>query len=161
MAVKPVQNAELNDILDRAYRYAFALSHNREVAHDLVQDVCLAVSRRGGPWTLPYLIVALRNRYIDYQRQGQRVTVESLGTLTHDIASRDALPSSDPGLEAALRQLSPEARDLLYLSVVEGYTAAALADMTERPRGTILSILHRTKQKLRRLLTEREDLSAL
>ena len=38
------------------------------------------------------------------------------------------------------------------LAIVEGYTAHEIADMTQRPRGTILSLLHRTKEKLRNLL---------
>jgi RNA polymerase sigma-70 factor (ECF subfamily) len=40
----------------------------------------------------------------------------------------------------------------LYLAVVEGYTAEEIAELTSRPRGTILSLLHRTKAKLCDLL---------
>ena len=156
-----MQHVDLDEILDRAYQYALALTHDRNLAQDLVQDVCLAVSRRGGPWTVPYLLTALRNRYVDHYRRTQRVAMQALSPQELEVASHEPLPSNDPGIEAALRQLAPENRELLYLSVVEGYTAAALADMTGRPRGTILSILHRAKQKLRRLLTEREHPSAL
>ena len=40
-------------------------------------------------------------------------------------------------------------RELLYLAYVEGYTTQELADMTGRPRNTVLSQLHRARHKLR------------
>ena len=59
---------------------------------------------------------------------------------------------SGPALHRALGTLRPDERETLFLAVVEGYTAQEIADMTQRPRGTILSLLHRTKEKLRNLL---------
>lgn len=59
-------------------------------------------------------------------------------------------------LGGLLSHLRPEDRELLYLSAVEGHTAAELAEATGRPRGTILSQLFRAKKKLRRLATHSE-----
>lgn len=46
---------------------------------------------------------------------------------------------------------------MLFLTAVEGYTTAEIAQLTGRPRGTILSALHRAKKKLRQLLADDEE----
>ena len=40
----------IEELLQRAYRYALSLTGDRGSAEDLVGDACLALSRRGGPW---------------------------------------------------------------------------------------------------------------
>ena len=77
--------------------------------------------------------------------------------LDADSESLSESPDIDEAVDAqalhrALGTLRPDERETLFLAVVEGYTAQEIADMTQRPRGTILSLLHRTKEKLRNLL---------
>jgi len=55
-------------------------------------------------------------------------------------------------LHKALGRLRVEERETLFLAVVEGFSTQEIAAMTNRPRGTVLSMLHRTKSKLRKLL---------
>jgi DNA-directed RNA polymerase specialized sigma24 family protein len=55
-------------------------------------------------------------------------------------------------LERALGRLRLEERETLFLHAVVGHTAAELAALTGRPRGSVLSSLHRAKRKLRDLL---------
>jgi RNA polymerase sigma-70 factor (ECF subfamily) len=61
-------------------------------------------------------------------------------------------------LDRALGSLRTEERETLFLAVVEGYTAEEIAELTARPRGTILSLLYRTKAKLRNLLGKEQVL---
>ena len=44
---------------------------------------------------------------------------------------------------------------VIYLNCVEGYTAAEMAPMMDKPRSTILNLLSRAKNKL--ISRERED----
>ena len=53
-----------------------------------------------------------------------------------------------------LSQLRSEEREAIYLQVVQGYTAAEAAELMERPRGTVLSLIHRGKARLRMLLRD-------
>ena len=48
-------------------------------------------------------------------------------------------------------------RELIFRHVVENYTAAEIAEMTGKPRGTILSAVHRAKRKLQSFLPEGEE----
>ena len=145
---------ELDDLLQRGYRYALSLTHDNEAAQDILQSACLNICRRGGPWYIGYLITTIRHSHIDTLRQTQKLNVYPIDDMDLIGDIDIALTSIDPQLEAALGYLREDERELLYLSVVEGYPARELAELTERPRGTILSLIHRAKQKLRLLLTQ-------
>jgi RNA polymerase sigma-70 factor (ECF subfamily) len=51
---------------------------------------------------------------------------------------------------ALMAMLEPLERELLYCWAVEGYTAQEIADWTDSPRGTVLSRIHRLRQKILR-----------
>jgi len=57
-----------------------------------------------------------------------------------------------PQPSAALETLRPVERESLFLSAVEGYTAQKIADFTQQPRGTILSLIHRARKKVSSLV---------
>jgi RNA polymerase sigma-70 factor, ECF subfamily len=56
-------------------------------------------------------------------------------------------------LHEALGSLREDERETLFLAVVEGYTAEEIAQLSGRPRGTVLSMLFRAKGKLREKLS--------
>ena len=146
----------IEELLQAGFRYALSLTHERATAEDLLQDACLGVSRRGGPWRRAYLLKAIRNRWIDGFRRESKVQVEPLEGYHTPVAVDPEAPQSG-ALDRALGHLRDEERELIYLSVVESYTAEELAEMTGKPRGTILSSLHRAKEKLRNQMPGKEE----
>lgn len=144
----------LDQLLQNGYRYALALTHDVQLAEDLLQTACLKISRKGGPWEIRYLVTTLRNAHIDNLRRSRKLDFYPIDDedLVGDVDMM--LSSFDPELESALAQLQDDVRELLYLSAVEDYTVSELAELTQRPRGTILSLLHRTKKSLRALLSD-------
>ena len=147
VAAPPPAGAELDALLQRAYRYALSLTHDEDAARDLVQDASLSVARRGGPWHAGYLLTAVRNRFLDLRRRPAVFDTESEA----EASERDAAPQpfAAEALEAELGRLRDDEREVLFLHAVEGLTASEIGVLTERPRGTVLSLLHRTKKKLR------------
>ncbi|MEM1213103.1 MAG: RNA polymerase sigma factor [Planctomycetota bacterium] len=143
---------EFDELMQRGFRYALSLTHDRPAAEDLLQDACLRVSRRGGPWHAGYLLKAIRNGWIDSLRRGKLKT-EAIDAVAEDELIEPAVDyvPLEEMLEGLLGRVSARDRELLFLSAVEGYTAAEIGGLTGRPRGTILSALFRAKQKLRRL----------
>lgn len=151
----PVE-VELEDLLQRGYRYALSLTHDRHRAEELVQDACVSLLRSGGQWRVASLFTAIRHRLIDQLRR-KALTMQSLengmeGAL-ESYAARAPADEPDEELGQALSILRPDERELLFLSAVEEMSVAEIAELTQRPRGTILSLLHRAKHKVRQFLT--------
>lgn len=159
-ATRPDEEPDaLDELLQSAYRYALSLAHDPAAAEDLVQEACIAVLSTGASWGKPYLFTTIRNRFIDHYRRSQRVlfvTLDGGDDLADDHDRADGLPDvlQWGAIDRALGVLRVEERETLYLAIVEGYTAQEIADFTGRPRGTVLSLLHRTKRKLREILRQ-------
>jgi RNA polymerase sigma-70 factor (ECF subfamily) len=138
--------------LQSAYRSALALTHHAADAEDLAQEAWLNLCRRyGRVESSALLCTAVRNLFIDQCRRRKIVHFESL-----DQPEPPELPpgvEEEPGLkgdlEALLAILRPVEREAIFLHYYEGRTAEEIGQLTGRPRGTVLSLLHRAVAKLR------------
>lgn len=146
---------------NRGYRYALALTGDGPSAEDLLHDGWASALRARPEPSAGYLFRAIRSRWIDRWRRTQRVPFEAL-------RSEPEAPGRGPGVTASDRQrvqqvlatLKPDEREVIFLAAVEGYTATEIGELTERPRGTVLSLLHRARQRVRnQLLDHREVMS--
>lgn len=153
-------HADLVDLVQRGYRFAYSLTHNAARAEDLVQDAWLSVLRISGPWTRQYLFAAIRNRFVDECRRRQIVGFETLDELSEPSGAATGPSASDvwddaidaAGLEQALGALRSEERAVLFLAAVEGYTAREIAELLGCPRGSVLSLMHRARERAREYL---------
>lgn len=154
------RNAAVQHLLDSGYRYALALVVDENDAYDLVHDAWMKLYPRYGK--LPdkaLLFCTIRTLFIDVIRHRQRFEQVAFDEerMEEQYASGDMFSSAltpDKQLVAALSKLRIEERETLFLSVVEGYTADEIATLTRRQRGTVLSMLYRTKRKLKKTLSE-------
>ncbi len=163
-----VQN--LDDVMehvDALYNHARHLTGRDAEAEDLVQETCvraLAAARTFAGGNLKaWLFRILRNAFIDLHRK--RRNEQALGELdVVDGADEAALLRGDlelerlrgvvgSDIEAALAELSPEARAIILLDV-EGFTESEIATMLECPAGTVKSRLSRARVLLRRRLKD-------
>ena len=147
---------ELSILLKRGYRYALSLIHDESRAEDLLQDAWLSVVRAGGSFSFAYLRSAIRSRFIDGIRR-----IHLMPVLDENM--EDNSPDSDDGvhftadrmdIEKMLEVIRPEEREVLYLSLVEGYTAQEIGEITDKPRGTVLTLAYRGKAKMRQVLSD-------
>ena len=145
------------DLLQAGFRYALSLRPARHDAENLVQEAWYRLHRRFGRVAgKSLLFTAIRNIHLDRTRRDRLVLFEPLDDLRSapgenpDIAER-VLAARD--LEAPPAALRTEEREALFLDIVEGYTAAEVAGLTGRSRGTVLSLVHRAREKLRRALS--------
>lgn len=151
--MKAVTDSELLTI---GYRYAFALAANRQDAEDLLHDAWIRlVSRYGESPDKPLLFRTIKNLFIDKVRHNAVVSnyaSTQLDPQRNDDVALDRLINKEL-LEHHLEKLKSNEREVLFLSVVEGYTADEISGMTGLVRGTILSLLFRTKKKLRKSMS--------
>jgi len=147
--------AEMESLLDTGYRYALALTHDPNDAADLVQDAVVAILRAEAPRRPGYLVRTIRNRFIDSCRRSQIVVMQPLDEVDEGAALAaidEPLELGETDIGLALAQLRPQEREALYLTCVESYTTREVAEMTGRPRGTVLSLVHRARAKIRDFL---------
>ena len=154
----------LEELLHSGYRYALSLTHHKANAEDVLQDAWVAILQAGGPHNKPYLFRAIRSRFLNHHKRERLVPMVPVEDATVDWDTDDRLwdptppfAASEKMLETVLSTLRPLEREALFLAAVEGYTAQEIGDLTAQPRGTVLSLIHRARHKLRHLLGEADD----
>ncbi|MBX2885851.1 MAG: RNA polymerase sigma factor [Granulosicoccus sp.] len=148
------------ELLQSGYRYGWSLTSNRQDAEDLVHDAWIRLIRRYRE--VPgksLLFTTIRHLYIDQLRREKQVLKhqqESHMTMAIDSSAPEADYIHQDEVRVLLSRLRDVENEAIFLSLVEGYTAEEIASLTSSTRGSVLSLLHRSKQKLRRWLTDDE-----
>ena len=147
--------------MNELYRYCYSLTANEASAFDLLQDglerfLC-QVKRQSIDHPTAYIRRMLRNQFIDQVRHQRSFPQQSLDdTPEHtlgiglQVLENESIAAHD--LAAIWALLDPREREILYLWAQQGMTAAEIATQTDTPRNTVLSRIHRLRQKLRRRL---------
>ncbi|AKR49252.1 MULTISPECIES: sigma-70 family RNA polymerase sigma factor [Acetobacter] len=151
-------------ILPKLRVQALALTRNRSVAEDLVQDtVCNALAAQEsfvmGTNFAAWMHRILRNRFISDLRKKREVgniddTPQSLLSVSGRHEDRLALKE----LDAALARLPDDQREALVLGVLEGMSYQELADIAGCAVGTAKSRVFRARRQLEVWLMGEEDI---
>jgi RNA polymerase sigma-70 factor (ECF subfamily) len=148
--------------IDMLYRVARRLSRDPNRAEDLVQETYLRALRSRDGFKLedfgmkPWLLRILYNLHVSRsQREGkQPATVEDLESAGSDRRS-SSLPidsrsfeGMDEELVRAIDGLSEDYQQVLMLWAVEELSYKEISEALDIPIGTVMSRLHRLRQKL-------------
>jgi RNA polymerase sigma-70 factor, ECF subfamily len=141
--------------IPRLRRYARALTKNVQSADDLVQDCLERAWRKAHRWEpgtdlRAWLFTVMHNCYINGLRRKRPETEPMEHTEYPDPRPQ----SADAGLELrdleqGLARLSPEQREVLLLVCLEEMSYEQVAAATGVPIGTVMSRLHRARERLR------------
>ena len=157
--------------LDMLYRVARRLTRDPSAAEDLVQETYLRALRSYETFDLqefgirPWLLRIMHNLHISRaEREGRQPTAvedEKLEAARsgaaaptpppYDPASFDAM---DQNLVRAIQSLSSEYQVVLMLWAVEEFSYKEIAEAVDIPIGTVMSRLHRARQRLSEQLRE-------
>lgn len=146
--------------IPRLRRYARALTGDRTQADDLVQECLarawqkLALWRRGSDLRA-WLFTILHNLHVNEIRHRRsrpepQVLDETAFEVAHHASVDDGLRLRD--LEAALRQLPAEQRQVVLLVGLEDMSYEDTARTLGIPVGTVMSRLARGRERLRALM---------
>jgi len=144
--------------LPRLRRYARALTRNVQAADDLVQDCLERAWRNAHRWEAgtdlrAWLFTVMHNLHLNNLR---RKTPETEPMDHADYVDTNAQPPELAvnlrDLERGLAQLSPDQRQVLLLVCLEDMSYEQVARVTGVPIGTVMSRLHRARERLRRWL---------
>jgi RNA polymerase sigma-70 factor (ECF subfamily) len=152
--------------IDTLYRMARRLCGRAGGAEDLVQETYLRALSASGKFQLeefgirPWLLRIMHNLHITRmgrnQRQPQALDESQLDTAGFAAAAvefaagetADLFEGMDEQLAAALEELPPEYQQVMLLWAVEDLSYKEIAIVMDVPIGTVMSRLHRARQKL-------------
>lgn len=157
------------DELNQLYRYALSLSADEQMAYDLVQSGIerylkkisnSAVTINDPVEKTPALLkTIIRNCYFDLLRHQKvvpmvSIDVEDESSLETYIGLVDNDEMADllinqQEVQQLISDLSVQENELLYLWAVEEHTVEEISRIYAKPKGTILSKLHRLKKRIR------------
>lgn len=146
----------------QVWAYLARISGSSTLADDLLQESYLRFLTAAAPWRdgevacRRYLFRIATNLMRDHWRRPQATPLEDVPeailpsvTLGSDRIDSEAL------LGPALMQLKPRERQLLWLAYAEGYNHKEIAAITGLRATGIRLLLFRARQKLARLLRQR------
>jgi RNA polymerase sigma factor (sigma-70 family) len=144
-------------LIPRLRRYARALAGDRDAADDLVQDTLerawtkLHLYRRGTDLRA-WMFTVMHNVYVNQRRAARPAAPleDEMPELALPARETDTLVLRD--LDAAIRRLPPDQREVLLLVALEDMSYAEAAIALEIPIGTVMSRLARAREKLREML---------
>ena len=146
--------------IPRLRRYARALTGDRFLADDLVQDTLERALAKFFLWRTTgrlesWLLTIMHNVFINQLRtHANRPPETVLDEMTIEPAVRagqsDQLEVRD--LDRALSRLPPEQREVLLLVTLEEFSYEETARILALPIGTVMSRLSRARERMRLLL---------
>ncbi len=161
--------------LDQLYGAAMKMTRKPQDAQDLVQDTFMRAFAAFDRFTegtnlKAWLYRIMTNAYINTYRKRQREPylgavddledwqlggAESTTASSSRSAEAEAIDRTPSSVVTdALNALPEDFRIVVYLADVEGFSYQEIADIIERPIGTVMSRLHRGRARLRQSLGE-------
>lgn len=142
--------------LNQLYQYGYSLTLDSDDAYDLVQTGIekYLVKKINVKNKVAYIRRIMRNQFIDQQRRKKIIPFESLDdnnndkTLAIDTTSLEEIIISQNEIDCIWSMLTISEREIVYLWALQGFTAKQISDETGVPRGTILSKIHRLREKI-------------
>ncbi len=160
-----MESAEIVAHIPRLRRYARALAGDSHRADDLVQDTLERAMAKFHLWRRgsdlrAWLFTVMHNVFINQLKVRRELAL--------DEAVEDGLqsaPQSDPlelrDLDAALRQLPAEQREVLLLVGLEQLSYAEVSKVLSIPLGTVMSRLSRGRERLRAVISGAANVTSL
>lgn len=151
----------------RVQSYMMRQGADPATAEELAQETLLTVWRKAEHYkaekggALTWIFTIARNLRIDRLRKEfgwQELTNELADTLPSDETAPDDEASNrqrEKRVQAVLKELSPEQREVITLAYVEGLSHSEIAEQLSLPLGTVKSRMRLAYQKVR---TSLEDL---
>jgi RNA polymerase sigma-70 factor (ECF subfamily) len=151
-----MERAEIAAHIPRLRRYARALAGDSHRADDLVQDTLeRALTKfhlwRHGSDLRAWMFAIMHNVFINQLKARRELALDEAAE-----AALESAPQSDPlelrDLDAALRRLPVEQREVLLLVGLEQLSYAEASRALDVPVGTVMSRLSRGRERLRGLM---------
>jgi RNA polymerase sigma-70 factor (ECF subfamily) len=146
----------VDDCAGSLFRVAFRLTGNRTLASELVQETYLNAWKNISGLKDPermrsWLFAILRNQYSKLIRKESR-TAPASGQLDSIAVMSKTNDQTTDLVQEAIARLDENHKLPVLLVSMEGLSVDEASKLLDLPRGTVLSRLHRGRQKLKEIL---------
>jgi len=149
-----------DEYIEKIYRFIFLKVSSRETAEDLTSQVFLNFwqAREGVKDPRAFLYRIARNLVIDFYRQKEKsplLAEEMMAVLVDEKANTEykvVLAADVAQIKDALVKIKPEYSEAIILHYLEDLPISEVAQILERPEGTIRVMLHRGLEELREMV---------
>ena len=135
---------------------------NKNEVEDLMQDTYIKMlkninSYQKGRNFLAWLMQIAKNLAIDHYRQQSKTTVLDPQEQSY-VFDKEQPPSesSDLEIDEVLKILDPEEKEIVLLRIVSGNVFREIADIVDKPLGTVLWIYNKAIKKIRKEIGKEE-----
>ncbi len=149
----------------RLWHYAFQVTGSESAAWDVVQEAWFAIikglSKLQDAAAFPsWAFRILNNKCADWLRKQHiqsRLNKELIKQAENEPEQKQNNSEESESLRAAIAKLPPDARALLTLRYREGFDIGQIAVILGIEEGTVKSRLHRTLEKLRQVMGQKQN----
>jgi RNA polymerase sigma-70 factor, ECF subfamily len=150
---------QVSTVIPRLRRYARALTGDTLHADDLVQDTLERALTKRHLWRegsdlRAWMFTIMHNVFVNQVRARPADVTQTLDREAYDVAGRsspvDLLEVGD--IDAAIRRLPVEQREVLLLIALEQLSYVEVAQALSIPLGTVMSRLYRARERVRVML---------
>jgi RNA polymerase sigma-70 factor (ECF subfamily) len=142
--------------MQTAYYIALGFVHNQEDARDLSQDAFIRAFRKIKQFDpekrfFPWFYKLLKNLCLDHIKRRQRcheIPLDSVQVIKEEKEDRELKAVMWRGIE----ELPFEQREIIILRYFRQYSYEEIAEIMDKPLGTVMSSLFYAKKKLREIL---------
>lgn len=151
-------NTVVKDYSDNAYRFAYTLVKQKELAEDIVQDVLLKLWQEGDNINKDkikaWIFSSVYHKAIDELRKVRNfVEVEEIKEVTYNSYS----PLREE-LNKYLEQLPAVQKSVLLLKDEEGYKYEEICDMLSLSMEQVKVYLYRARKQMQQLIKDKGNL---
>jgi RNA polymerase sigma-70 factor (ECF subfamily) len=146
---------------DGIYRFCAMKVSNRELAHDLTQEVFMRYWQSMRKEAVvenerAFLYTLARNLVIDWYRKKKETSLDELAEAGIEFGSNDhkqiTVSAEAQMVLAAIDKIDEASREVLLLRFVEGFTPKDIAEMTGESANAISVRLNRAVKKVQEIL---------
>lgn len=147
---------------DSMYRVAWRLTGNSGDADDLVQESYIQAwqkidSLRDPDRMRSWMFAILRNQFLKSVRKKKPVASPEMESVVDHRSEESELEENVDVVQQAIKQLDEDQRMPILLVSMEGLSVDEASEILQIPRGTVLSRMHRGRQKLKELLNRSNE----
>lgn len=145
------------------YKVALYTLGNQHDAEDVVSETFLEAYKgiknlredsKFKAWIMRILSIRCKRRIAGYIDTKQQISLDDFIETPDDVSDETADCSDRVTVMRAMDSLAEDERQVVLLSVIQGYTTREIGEIMGLPHGTVSSKLYRTLIKLRKKLEQ-------